>query len=37
MNIEFAPVSTGPETAYLKLIPSTGPTQIIKMTGTLVP
>jgi hypothetical protein len=35
--VEFAPVSTGPETAYLKLIPSTGPEQIIVMTGNLVP
>jgi len=35
--VTFAPVSTGPETAYLKLIPSTGPTQIIALTGTLVP
>jgi len=38
IGVEFAPVEANvPETAYLKLIPSTGPTQIIKMTGTLVP
>ncbi len=35
--VEFAPILFGPETAYLKLIPSTGPTQEIKMTGTLLP
>jgi hypothetical protein len=37
IQIEFAPVQTGPETAYLKLIPSTGPEQLIVMTGDLVP
>jgi len=37
IGVEFAPVSTGPATAYLKLIPSTGPEQTIVMTGTLVP
>jgi len=37
IGIRFAPVQTGPETAYLKLIPSAGPEQIIVMTGTLVP
>jgi len=38
LTVEFAPVEANvPETAYLKLIPSTGPTQTIKMTGELIP
>jgi hypothetical protein len=37
LTVEFAPVQTGPETAYLKLIPSTGPTQVVVMTGDLIP
>jgi hypothetical protein len=35
--LEYAPVQQGTQTAYLKLIPSVGPPQYIKMTGTLVP
>ena len=35
--LEYAPVQQGTQTAYLKLIPSTGPEQIVVMTGTLVP
>ena len=35
IEIEYKPLEYGTQTAYLKLIPSTGPTQTIVMTGTL--
>ena len=37
ITVRYAPVQQGTQTAYLKLIPSVGPEQIIVMTGTLVP
>jgi len=37
IDVEYKPVQMGSQTGYLKLIPSTGPEQIIVMTGNLVP
>jgi hypothetical protein len=38
IEVRYTPVQANvPQTAYLKLIPSTGPTQVITMTGELVP
>jgi sugar lactone lactonase YvrE len=37
IEVEYAPVQQGTQTGYLKLIPSTGPEQIIVMVGALAP
>jgi hypothetical protein len=37
IEVEFAPIRTGTDITYLKLIPSTGPYEMIKLTGELVP
>jgi hypothetical protein len=37
IGVEYAPTAQGTQTANLKLIPSTGPAQEIRLTGTLVP
>jgi len=37
IEVEYAPVQPGSQTSYLKLTPSTGPSQEIELEGTLVP
>jgi hypothetical protein len=36
IELKYKPTEAGTQTGYIKLIPSTGPVQIIKLTGTLV-